>query len=308
MQAQAAAQLLHEDRHRLGGPQEQDQVDDRDIDAFIEKVDGEQHAQPPGSERRYGFRSVERPLTGVDRSRGDTRRIECRSHAVCVLDRHTEAQRRPRWMLAVTLDDQGDALRRDNARGQPQRVVSGACSVQQIVAVLDGVGDAEVVERHQPAEADRLQQTDLIGEVAVAQREQVAIVRAEGRGREPEEECRIQRRQDTAVTLCRRVMELIDHHVIEMAVAKSLKMRSVRHGLHRREHDVTIVLGLAIHDEATGAVWIHARIGLRRLLQQFTPVRDEQHLARVGRIECSEKGLAEPGGRDDQRPPFAIGP
>ena len=164
------------------------------------------------------------------------------------------------------------------------------------------------MERHQPAEADRLQQTDLIGEVAVAQREQVSIVRAEGCGREPEEECRIQRRQDTAVTLCRRVMELIDHHVIEMAVAKSLKMRRVRHGLHRREHDVTIVLGLAIDDEATGTVRIHACIGFRRLLQQFAPVRDEQHLARVGRIECSEKGLAKPGGRDDQRPPFAIGP
>jgi hypothetical protein len=43
VQPQSAAQLLEENRRTLGWPQEKDAVDFRDVHAFIEEIDGEQH-------------------------------------------------------------------------------------------------------------------------------------------------------------------------------------------------------------------------------------------------------------------------
>ena len=43
VQAQPTTQLLEENRRTLGWPQEKDAVDFRDVHAFIEEIDGEQH-------------------------------------------------------------------------------------------------------------------------------------------------------------------------------------------------------------------------------------------------------------------------
>jgi hypothetical protein len=74
--AKSSAELLQEECGALSRPQHQDRVDRRDVDTFVEEVDGEDHADPSVGE--VAQRSLP-SLVGRfsrERNRGDAERVE----------------------------------------------------------------------------------------------------------------------------------------------------------------------------------------------------------------------------------------
>ncbi|MEI2624855.1 MAG: hypothetical protein V9G23_13755 [Giesbergeria sp.] len=159
------------------------------VHAFVEEVHGEQHAKAPLDEVLHRTGSIHRTRSGVHRCRTNARCGEVFCHEDRVFDRHAEAERGAAVVLTESFDGPHRPLGGVDASGEPLRVV-GAARREQRLVVHDGVGDAEVAERHQPAQRDRLEQADLVGEVAVAQLEQVAVVAAERGGGQAEQEPR----------------------------------------------------------------------------------------------------------------------
>ena len=185
MQAHAAAQLLHEHGHALGGAQHQHQVHGRYVDALIEEVDGEQALHVAFPQALDGIAPVHAVRPGVDRQRRDAPCDELRSHVARVFYRHAEPQRsrlRGRVLLPL-LDNQLHAVFAADRGRQLFFVEPGAASVQQGRGILHRVRHAVVVEGRQPAVGHGLEQPYLVGHVAAHQREEVAAVAAEGRGR-----------------------------------------------------------------------------------------------------------------------------
>lgn len=163
------------------------------------------------------------------------------------------------------------------------------------------VRDAEVAERNQPSESNRLEQSDLIRKVALAEFEQIAVVATKRRRRQPEEKARRKDLQDPAIAIGGGMVELVDHDVIETRQVLARELVRSRQRLHRREDAVTIEFGAPVHDVAQRAFGVDRTKRSRRLAQQFLAVRDEQDPLRVAGVERREKSLTEAGCRHDQR-------
>ena len=92
--SQAAAELLEEDGRALGRPEEEDGVDLRHVDAFVEEVDGEETltvparsvAQRAARDRRWSV-SADTAIEGRPASVNSLR------HELGVRDAHAEAER-----------------------------------------------------------------------------------------------------------------------------------------------------------------------------------------------------------------------
>jgi hypothetical protein len=52
---QAAAELLEEEQRAVGGPEHEERVHGRHVDALVEQVDREHHVQPPGGQVAQGL-------------------------------------------------------------------------------------------------------------------------------------------------------------------------------------------------------------------------------------------------------------
>ena len=115
--AQAAAELLEEDRGALGGAQHEHDVDGGDVDALVEQVDGEQHLHLAVSQIGERLASV-----GVGRLRRDgpcrdPGPLEPVGHEVGVVDADAEAERPHLAWLADLVSDRGDDLGRPHVVG-----------------------------------------------------------------------------------------------------------------------------------------------------------------------------------------------
>src|SRR5690606_34978195 len=92
-EAEPAAELLQKYRHALCWAQQQDRIDLRDVDAFVEYVDREDHVDPAGPQ--IGDRGTAR-LSARIAEHGSSRHprgIEPLGHETRVLHAGTEAER-----------------------------------------------------------------------------------------------------------------------------------------------------------------------------------------------------------------------
>lgn len=91
-EAQAAAELLQEDRQRFGGAKEEDGVDLGDVDAFVIDIDDEDEADFAIDQALLGGSTfVIRRLAGQTQGR-DATLLEKIAHEIRVLDRDAEAE------------------------------------------------------------------------------------------------------------------------------------------------------------------------------------------------------------------------
>lgn len=150
--AQAAAELLEKQRRALRGAQEQQHVDEREIDALVVEVAGEQHVDLAIAQllRRGVTELVGDP--SVHGQRRDPRSREARRHVLGVLDADAEPEGADLAHVShaageLMADQIGASLVAGVQLAQRASVVAGAAPPHALEVHV--VGDAEVLERHQ---------------------------------------------------------------------------------------------------------------------------------------------------------------
>ncbi len=103
--SQATAELLQEESSTLGGPQQEERIDVREINTFVEKIDREDGLKAPLLEIQEGLT----PLVTRRRCRHSpsihTELAELLSHELCVGDADTEPKSTDRLKVARVLPD-----------------------------------------------------------------------------------------------------------------------------------------------------------------------------------------------------------
>src|SRR3954467_15771174 len=93
VQPQPATELLKEQRRARSRAKQKHRVDEREIDALVVKVAGEEHVHFAGFERARGARPVFIGALAMHRGRGDAQLTELASHEVRVRDGYAESER-----------------------------------------------------------------------------------------------------------------------------------------------------------------------------------------------------------------------
>ena len=223
-------------------------------------------------------------------------------HEVSVQLRHAEGQgaRGGAAVFAQLLVGvAGAGLRRDVA-GQllfvEARVAPGDGAVVHLV------GDAVVVEAAEQVAPDALDQVTAVGEVFLAEREQIAAVGALRGGGEAEEELGAEPVDEAAVGRGGRVVEFVDDDVVEGVALEALEMSGAPERLDRGEEDLGVGVAVRPLVEAEARLGADEAIGVARLAEDLLAVGDEEDPAILGavRVEGAEPGLAEAGREDDE--------
>ena len=169
--AEAAAELLEEERGALGGTQHQDGVDRGDVDAFVEEVNGEEDGQAAVPEVAQGSVAFVVGCLAPDGGCCDASLVEFVGHESGVGDADAEAEcSHGRWVpdaLAKLLDDLANphVIGRVDVRERSD-VVSGA-STERHFPQVETVVDSVVGERHQVLLVDRVPHPELGGDTSV---------------------------------------------------------------------------------------------------------------------------------------------
>ena len=218
--SQAAAELLQEEGRALGRAQEQQGVDVRDVDTFVEQVDGEDDVDSPGVEIAQRRRSLVHRAVTPDRNGRYPDRAELLGHEARVHDRDAEAERLDRRevvRLEAHLFDDASRPRVIGGQhvGQRVRVVAGA-ALPRHVGQVGSVVHAEVRERHQVLLVDRVPHPQLGRDPSVEVAQHVEAVGALGCGGHAEELSRLQAFEEHLVRGRGGVMELVDDHDVEV--------------------------------------------------------------------------------------------
>lgn len=189
--AQAAAELLDEQRRAVGRAQQQERVDARQVDALVEEVDGEQHLQAAVAEVAQRLLALRGGRVGPNGHRGETRVAEHARHVARMVDAHAEAQRAHLRRIGHVLPE----LREDQVRAL---IVAGEHVAQsrQVIALaapplhgpqIDAVVDAVVGKRAQVLLIDGVPQPQLGGDAILEPREHGQAVGALRSGGETEQ-------------------------------------------------------------------------------------------------------------------------
>ncbi len=115
--AQASAQLLEEEGWAVGGAEEEEGVHHRDVDAFVEEVDGEDHVDLACGEVGQGGAAFVVWGVGPDGDGWDAGFVEDAGHESGVGDVHAEAEGAHGADVFHSLDESGDHLFRPGVVG-----------------------------------------------------------------------------------------------------------------------------------------------------------------------------------------------
>ena len=220
-QTQAAAKLLQEDRQRFRGPQEQNGVDLRNIDAFVVNIHNKDEAHFAGDQLLFGamalfvggFAGQEHGLNAV--------LIEIPAHEFCVIYGNAEAE--PLHVVNVRHIFQqrghheiGALLRRKTAHGVEigkLGFIVAAGRPFQLVQI-HRIGHAKILEGAEQLAVDGFRQTDLRRNAVVEIAENALAIHAFRRGGQTKQELRLIVFQQLLIGRRRRVMEFVHDDVI----------------------------------------------------------------------------------------------
>ncbi|CNJ23250.1 Uncharacterised protein [Mycobacterium tuberculosis] len=165
--AQTAAQLLQEERERLGGAQHQERVDARNVDALVEQVHGEDRGQLVRFVCKvfHDFGAAFGGIRTHQEVSGNTHLVELLRHVFGVLHTHAEPERLHAQgvvdLLAQLLHDDAQAafsLALGVQVFQGVLVVFAASNVD--AAQVGAVGNTEVLEGYEEVVFERIPQTN----------------------------------------------------------------------------------------------------------------------------------------------------
>ena len=315
-QAQAAPQLLEEDRQRFRGSQEQHRVHLGDVHALVVNIHHEQHPQLAPDQPLLGGGAHIVPTVAGQCQRWDAAAVEVIRHEPRVLDGHAEPQR-PHVVhvshipVHAAQDVVGALLRHALAErvqvAQLRPVISAPHPAQ--VVQIHGVRHAEVLERAQQLAIDGLRQADLRRDAPVEILVDVLTVHALRRGGQAQQHPGLEVRQRLFIGLRRRMVGFVDDDIVVIIGGEPLIQCLGVQRLHRHEKVLQALRAIIPHEElAKVDVLQHAGEGRLALLQYLLTVGDEQQpvglpgilFAKSPVIEGGDHGLARAGSGDDQ--------
>ena len=221
------------------------------VEAFVEEVDREQDVDVAVAQRGQCVAAIGRGGLGGHGQRGDTGFDETLSHVAGVLDADAESQGahgRNVGHLVVKL------LEHDAGAGVVAGVdVAQRCQVVAATSPLHGlevgsVVDAEVVERAQQVLLECFPQPQLGGDPAAEELADVDTVGAFRSGGQPDQLDRLHVVEQPSVRRGLGVMELVDHHDVEVIWFDAGKP-CLRKGLDAGEHVPPLGGFLSIHQQ-----------------------------------------------------------
>lgn len=176
------------------------------------------------------------------------------------------------------------------------------------VPVVDLVRHSEVAEAAEKVLLHALDQVAAEDQVLLAEGEQVSSVAALGSRRQAQQEPGAEVVDEAPVGLGRRVVELVDHEVVEGIAGEAAQVGGTPEGLDRREQHVRFGLALLAGVEAEARLGADPPEGVAGLVQDLFAVGDEEDAAELSavRVESAEPGLAEAGGEDDEAGGVAV--
>jgi hypothetical protein len=310
--AEPAAELLQEHHAGLGGPEHHDAVEAGHVHALVEDVHGAHRVERAVAQAFDGRVAVVGAFGGEHGGHAETSGGEPVAHEDGVVDTGAEDQGALTGVVLPGAPQGLHALLGLGRRGELLGVE--AMVAPRDVRVVDGVGDAEVVKRHEPRQRDAAADVGAIGHEVIEEAEDVGVVGALGRGRESQQEARLHGRQDAAITLGRGVVHLVHHDIVEPLGAQPGHVGGPRQLGHRGEHQrgrqLAAVLGEPTHGGARVHVVEEPAIRTRRLQQELTAMGQEEYarpvalthlVAELAIVQRRQHGLAEPGSQHHQR-------
>lgn len=184
-----SSELLEEQGRALGRPEHENGVEDGDVDALVEQVDGEDDVDPPGGEVLQRALAIRVRAVAPDGDGSDAMGVEVPRHELGVFDAHAEAEAtHGRWVCVPghLLDDEaGPGVGARVHVGERRRVVATPPPPRDLSKV-EPVVDPVVQERREVLLVDRVPQAEFCGDAVVEPLEDRQPIAALGRGGESE--------------------------------------------------------------------------------------------------------------------------
>jgi hypothetical protein len=319
---QAAAELLQEDREALGGAQEEDGVDLREVEPLVQHVHGEEEREPPGAQVLDQPAAVDVAGLAGEHGRGDALVREHPGHVPGVADVDAEADALDAREVGLVPRERGldgvEPLQRQGVGAGIDLLELGAdvlAAGPEVVGVQGhGIGHAEVVEGAEELLLEGLGEPDLGGEAVVEVRRYGLAVHALGRGGQPEEDARREVVEEGPVARRGAVVGLVDHDVVVEVAADLLP--EAPGGEHPDGAEEVVRSGRLVGaDQELAEVRRaqHVAEGAQGLGEDLLPVRDveEPGLPAAGgeepfEVEGGHHRLAGARGGDDQVAPAPV--
>ena len=310
--AQTTPQLLQEHDAGLGRPQHDDAIYCRDIDAFVEHIDGAHRIEfATARVARAPSRGRQNPRRRTPRPRAGLAFAQPLPHVHGVRDAAAEHQRScARMLLPGTPEGlhPGFGLRR-----RRERLRIEASVPPRNVLVVDLVLDAEVVKRNEASKLDTARYSGREGNQVVEQTEDVRGIRAIRRGRQPKQEMRVERIEDAAVGIGSGMVDLVDDDVVEVLRVKTLEgalaatasrpmRRPVQHAARPRRRRTSPLWQSRLRRANQAAVCVGGLAEELAAMGKEEETRSTSELlAKLRIVECCEPGLAEASSEHDER-------
>ena len=312
---EAATELLEEERRAFGRAKEEDRVDLRDVDAFVEQIHSEYGVDPSIAKRDQGVATLLGRRLRRDRDSRDAGSAKPIRHEAGMVDAHAEAESPHRTDVGDGPSHSFDDLRGPPVvarveRGELLDVVAAAlpCDTGQV----DVVRNTEVLEWTQQAPFERLPQTKLDGNPTAEPAGDVTAVSTLGGRRQPEENLRFHMLEEALVRCRFRVVEFVDDHH-RVVIGRQVAEVEVREGLDRGEDVPPLVRSSAVYVRLPEApVAHHLPECAEALVEDFLAVRDKEEpvdptrRAKSAVVERGHDRLPGPGCHDDQVPPSVM--
>ena len=178
------------------------------------------------------------PLSRVHRDCPDAGVAEEVGHEVRVSLRYAEPESARAAQAVVLVQGILRSRLGGNRVGQLLLVEAGAAPGD--VLVVDVVGNAVVVEGAQQSAADPLRHVAAVDEIVAAEREQITAVRALRSGGKAEQELRLEVAEHPAIRPRGRVVEFVDHDVVELVRVEAVQVLLTTQRLNGREEHVGV--------------------------------------------------------------------
>ena len=313
-QAQPAADLLLEQHRALRGPQQQQRVDHRQVDALVVEVDSHQRAQFAALQplRRAAA------FVGIGAAHhaggGQARAVEPVGHELRMRHRHAEhdgpAACGIRRQPPPFVDHQAGA----HVVGRHQLVqrIALAGLVPGHGREVGGVVAGVVLERRQQLQVQRMPQAQLHRRAAVGPGIEVRgdglAVTALGGGGQAQQQTGAHGTREGVEPVGRQAVALVHHHGVPMVGAHAGHQVAAGDAVDGGEEVVEALRLVAAGQQlAELGVAQHLAVGAQRLTQDLLAVRNEQQarppafgLAGAAVVEGGHNCLASPGGGHQQ--------
>ena len=298
--SQSSTQLLQEQDGAFGRAQHHHGADIRQIDAFVEHVDGKQDVDLAPVKLFQRGRARCRARFGMDGDGAETGGAEMLSHEFRMAHRHAEPDRRPCGAFAELVQRIVGPGPGGHSRCQYLRIEPAAAPGDLLV--IDIVGNAVIGEGGQQLPGNPVMQIAAIHQILPAEREQIRAVRPIRRRGQAQQELWREVIQKRLIAGRRRMVELVQHHIVERVRVEPLQMVSTAKGLNRGKKDVALALLDAV-------VTAHARLRSdpaerrHRLAQYFRAMSDKQHAVELQAVEGRQPRLSQPSRHHHQPGP-----